>query len=75
MYDLTVVPLAPRVNGTVVEVLEDLLKQARDGLLESVAVAKVYSDGSSGWNYSSSTKRTAQTGSIAILLNHFMNDP
>lgn len=65
-----IVPLESEPRGEdVVAKLEEVLAEAREGKISSVAIAVVYRDGSSGRAWSTAPSLTALTGSIALLLH------
>lgn len=65
------VVLPPDVSADVVEVLEKVLAEAQDGKLSSIAVAKVYRDGSTGWSWSIINSTGMLGGSIQRMLHRF----
>lgn len=66
MLDLTVIESEPAGAG-IVEYLETLLEQAQAGALSSIAVAKVYRDGTTGSGWSELPSLATMIGAVTIL--------
>lgn len=66
------------VGEDVIAKLEEVLVQAREGKISSVAIAVVFRDGASGRSWSTAPRITALAGSIALLLHaysdHYFTD-
>jgi len=71
MADLRVIEAEPAGPG-IVELLESALKDARNGALSSVAIALVYRDGTSNWNWSEAPSASTLIGCIERMKADFI---